>query len=149
MSAIVGQKTTSRQTGSGVQNQVYWLSSYLYWGDLQKLEDKTDWTQTGDQERWYQESHFWTPSTNKHKIDWDSAECVTYSTNYQQRLTLESWYTNSEKEPLNRCQQLPAPYKRLKHDLKQNRPTNNRQIENSQTTTDQSPQLMLMPMMLA
>ena len=48
----------------------------------------------------------------KHKIDWDSAECVTYSTNYQQRLTLESWYTNSEKEPLNRCQQLPAPYER-------------------------------------
>ena len=37
----------------------------------------------------------------KHKIDWDSAECVTYSTNYQQRLTLEIWYTNSEQEPLN------------------------------------------------
>ena len=59
-----GQRPTSRQTGSGVQNQVYWLSSYLYWGDWQKLEDKTDGTQTGDQERWYQESHFWTPSTN-------------------------------------------------------------------------------------
>ena len=27
----------------------------------------------------------------KHKIDWDSTECVTYTTNYQQRLTLESW----------------------------------------------------------
>ena len=26
-----------------------------------------------------------------HKIDWDSAECLTYSTNYFQRLTLESW----------------------------------------------------------
>ena len=37
----------------------------------------------------------------KYKIDWDSAECITYSTNYQQRLTLESWYTNSEQEPLN------------------------------------------------
>ena len=82
-------KWFERQTGSGVQNQVYGLSSYLYWGDWQKLEDKTDRTQTGDQERWYQESHFWTPST-KHKIDWDSAECVTYTTNYQ-RLTLESW----------------------------------------------------------
>ena len=43
---------------------------------------------------------------SKHKIDWDSAGCVTYSTNYQQRLTLESWYTNSEQEPLNQCQQL-------------------------------------------
>ena len=56
----------------------------------------------------------------EHKVNWDSAECVTYSTNYQQRLTLESWYTNSEQEPLNQCQQPPAPYKRLirVHDLK-------------------------------
>ena len=37
-----GQRTTSRQTGSGVQNQMYWLTGYLYWGDWQKLEDKTD-----------------------------------------------------------------------------------------------------------
>ena len=42
--------------------------------------------------------------------------CLTYSTNYFQRLTLESWYTNLEQTPLNRCQQLPAPYKRLIHD---------------------------------
>ena len=59
----------------------------------------------------------------KHKIDWDSAECVTYSTNYQQRLTLESWHTNSGQEPLNRCQQLPVPYKQLIHDLKRNQQT--------------------------
>ena len=51
-----------------------------------------------------------------HNIDWDSAQCLTYSTNYFQRLTLESWYTNLEQTPLNRCQQLPAPYKRLIHD---------------------------------
>ena len=44
-----------------------------------------------------------------HNIDWDSAQCVTYSTNYFQRLTLESWFTNLEQTPLNRCQQLPAP----------------------------------------
>ena len=49
----------------------------------------------------------------KHKIDWNSAECVTYSTNYQQRLTLEIWYKNLEQEHLNRYQQLPAPYKWL------------------------------------
>ena len=30
-----------------------------------------------------------------------------------QRITLESWFTNLEQTPLNRCQQLPAPYKRL------------------------------------
>ena len=45
-----------------------------------------------------------------HNIDWDSAQCLTYSTNYFQRLTLESSYTNLEQTPLYRCQQLPAPY---------------------------------------
>ena len=52
-----------------------------------------------------------------HTIDWDSAQCLTYSTNYFQRLTLESWFTNLEQTPLNRCQPLPAPYKRLIHDI--------------------------------
>ena len=47
----------------------------------------------------------------KHQIDWDSATCITYSTDYHQRLTLESWFTNLEQTPLNRSQQLPAPYK--------------------------------------
>ena len=50
-------------------------------------------------------------------IDWDSAECLTYSTNYIQRITLESWYTNLQQNPLNRSQQLPAPYKRLIHNF--------------------------------
>ena len=45
----------------------------------------------------------------KHQIDWDSATCITYSTNYCQRLTLESWFTNLKQTPLNRSQQLPAP----------------------------------------
>ena len=62
-----------------------------------------------------------------HNIDWDSAQCLTYSTNYFQRLTLESWYTNLEQTPLNRCQQLPAPYKRLIRDEnKTDKPTSNR-----------------------
>ena len=47
----------------------------------------------------------------KHQIDWDSATCITYSTDYYQRLTLESWFTNLEQTPLNGSQQLPAPYK--------------------------------------
>ena len=51
-----------------------------------------------------------------HNIDWDSAQCLTYNTSYFQRLTLESWYTNLEQTPFNRCQQPPAPYKRLIHD---------------------------------
>ena len=56
----------------------------------------------------------------KHQIDWDSATCITYSTDYYQRLTLESWFTNLEQTPLNRSQQLPAPYKRLIDEIKQN-----------------------------
>ena len=43
-------------------------------------------TKNGDIRNHISEHHRLT----KHKIDWDSAECVTYSTNYQQRLTLES-----------------------------------------------------------
>ena len=37
---------------------------------------------------------------------------VQITTNYQ-RLTMESWFTNLEQTPLNRCLQLPATYKRL------------------------------------
>ena len=42
---------------------------------------------------------------------------LTYSTNYFQRLTLESWYTNQKQMPLNKCQPLPALYKRLIHNV--------------------------------
>ena len=52
-----------------------------------------------------------------HTIDWDSAQCLTYSINYYQRLTLEIWFTNLEQTPLNRRQPLPAPFKRLIHDI--------------------------------
>ena len=70
-------------------------------------------TRNGDVNNYIAEHHRLT----NHTIDWDSAQCVTYSTNYFQRLTLESWFTNLEQTPLNRCQQLPAPYKRLIHDI--------------------------------
>ena len=66
-------------------------------------------TRNGDINNHIAEHHL---KTN-HRMDWDSAECVTYSTDYYQRITLESWFTNLEQTPLNRCQQLPAPYKRL------------------------------------
>ena len=32
---------------------------------------------------------------------------------------MESWYTNLQQTPRNRCQQLPVPYKRLIHDEQQ------------------------------
>ena len=35
-----------------------------------------------------------------HNIDRDSAQCLTYSTNYFQRQTLENWYTNLDKRLL-------------------------------------------------
>ena len=61
---------------------------------------------------------WWSLKTKiKHQIDWDSATCITYSTDYYQRLTLESWFTNLEQTPLNL---LPAPYKRLIDEIKQN-----------------------------
>ena len=75
-------------------------------------------TRNGDVNNHIAEHHLKT----KHQIDWDSATCITYSTDYYQRLTLESWFTNLEQTPLalNRSQQLPAPYKRLIDEIKQN-----------------------------
>ena len=66
-------------------------------------------TRNGDVNNRIAEHHLQT----KHQIDWNSATCIAYSTDYYQRLTLESWFTNLEQTPLNRSQQLPSPYKRL------------------------------------
>ena len=44
-----------------------------------------------------------------HRIDWDSAKCITYCTNYYQRLTLESWFTNLEQTPLSPSQDYTHP----------------------------------------
>ena len=50
-------------------------------------------TRNGEVDNHIAEHHLQT----KHQIDWDSATCVTYSTDYHQRLTLESWFTNLEQ----------------------------------------------------
>ena len=39
--------------------------------------------------------------------------CLTHSTDKDQRLTLESWFTNLQPNPLNRSRKLPAAYERL------------------------------------
>ena len=70
-------------------------------------------TRNGDINNNIAEQHLQT----NHRIDWDSATCVTYNTNYYQRIVLESWFTNLEQTPINRCLQLPAPYKRLIDDI--------------------------------
>ena len=80
-------------------------------------------------------SHCCTSSTDKPQ-HWVRLCSVPDNTSYFQRLTLESWYTNLEQTPINRCQQLPAPYKstgtkstngRLTDRLNS---TNNRQTKN-------------------
>ena len=89
------------------------LPGHLHRWDRQKLNYATKRTQQatkkGDVNNDIAEHHLKTSQT----IDWDSATCLTYSTDYYQRITLESWFTNLEQTALNRCQPLPAPYKRL------------------------------------
>ena len=48
-----------------------------------------------------------------HAFDWDGATCLTYSIDYYQRITLESWFTNYKLPSLKLCEPLAAPYKRL------------------------------------
>ena len=50
----------------------------------------------------------------------EPSDMYSYSSDYYQQLTLESWFTNLEQKSLNRSQQLPAPYKRLIDEIKQN-----------------------------
>ena len=73
-------------------------------------------TRNGDINNHIAEHHLQT----KRKIDWPSATCFMYSTEYYQRLSLESWFTNLKQTPLNRSQQLPALYKQLIDGIKQN-----------------------------
>ena len=93
------------------------LPGHLYRWDRQEFKRTTDWTQTsnywnGDINNHIAEHHLQT----NHRIDWDSAECITYSTNYYQRLTLESWFTKGlftwrEGAPANRATRIGG----LKH----------------------------------
>ena len=55
-------------------------------------------TRNGDLNNNIAEHHLQT----NHRIDWDSAECMIYSTDYYLRLTLlESWFTNKRAtEPM-------------------------------------------------
>ena len=94
-------------------------------------------TQNDDKTNHVAEQHRQT----KHNIDRDSAAWVTYSTNYKQWLTLESWFTNSEQEPLNRSQRLPAPYERLIQNLKQTA----KQYTDSDNANDVHPQSTNIP----
>ena len=61
-----------------------------------RLTEQKRATKNGDVNTHIAEHHLHT----NHRIDWDSSECVTYSTDYYKRLTLESWFTNLEQIPL-------------------------------------------------
>ena len=121
--------TNREQYKKSIKDQMLRLSTYL--GETgrnlsTRLTEHKGTTRNGDVNNHIAEHHLQT----KHQIDWDSATCITYSTDYYQRLTLESWFTNLEQTPLNRSQQLPAPYKRLIDGIKQNSRENDWTSEN-------------------
>ena len=72
-------------------------------------------TKTGDLNNNIAEHHLKT----SHSIDWDSATCLSYSTDYYQWIILENGFTDllTEQTALNCCQHLPPPYKRLLNTL--------------------------------
>ena len=97
---------------------------------IRQLTEHKRATKKGDLNNNIAEHHLKT----SHNIDSDSATCLTYSTDYYQRITLESWFTNLEQTALNRCHPLPAPYKRL---------LNRKQYTSSQPITSRINQRLL------
>ena len=68
-----------------------------------------------------------------HRIDWDSAECISFSTDYYQRLTLESWFTNERHS---------TDANNYRHHTNDELTTNKTNLTDRQTkltTTNQSP----------
>ena len=107
-------KTNQRTDREQLTRSMLRLPGYLYRLDWQKLERKTDWTETSNEKWWHQQStHAEHLLQTNHTIDRDSAKCVTYCTNYHQRIALESWFTNLEQTRLNCCQQLLPRRKRV------------------------------------
>ena len=74
-----------------------------------------------------------------------------YSTDYYQRLTLESWFTNLKQMPLNGSQQLPGHTKDLltrssklrENDQRSDNVTNNRQLFNCEKIRIETHQLLI------
>ena len=89
------------------------LPGFLHWWNRRNLSTRLTEhkraTRSGDVNNHIAEHHLQT----KHQSDWDSATCITNSTDYYRRLTLESWFTNLEQTPLNRSHS----YQRRTNDL--------------------------------
>ena len=58
-------------------------------------------------------------------------KCITYSTNYYQRLTLESWFTNLEQTPAQ-----PLRHENYLHHTKDLLTTSTKQTDNRHFTND-------------
>ena len=107
-----GQGKTRGQTGSSIFDQMLRLPGYLA---LVKPAE----TLARDKKLMVTSTITLLNTIYRRNIKW-TATCITYSTDYYQRVTLESWFINLEQKPLNRSQQLPAPCKRLIDVIKQN-----------------------------
>ena len=85
-----GQRQTGGQTGSSIQGQMLRLPGYLHGETSRNLSTRLtkhkQAMRNGDVNNHIAENHLQT----KHQINWDSVTCVTYSTDYYQRLTLHS-----------------------------------------------------------
>ena len=90
-----GQSRTKEQTESGIQDQMLRLPRKLRWRDVTgrnlntHLTERRRATKNGDNKNNIAEHHLQTD----HRIVWDSAECISFSTDFYQRLTLESCFT--------------------------------------------------------
>ena len=72
---------TGGQTENSIQNQMLRLKGHSHWWNRHKPYHATDWTQTSDR-KWCQ-LYCWAPFTDEtSNRDWDSATCITYSTDY-------------------------------------------------------------------
>ena len=90
-----GQRQTGGRTGSSIQDQMLRLPGFLHWWNQQNPKHATDRTQTSNEEWWRQQSHCRAPFTDE-TSNWLGL-CDMFYVFYYQRLALESWFTNSEK----------------------------------------------------
>ena len=85
-----------RDEPNNLQDQMLPLSGILHRNLNTRLTEHKRATRNGDVNNQIAVHH----QLTNHNIAWDTAQCLTYITNYFQRLTLESWYTNLEQTPL-------------------------------------------------
>ena len=86
-----GQRRTEPQTGSSLQDQMLRLPGHLN----ERLTEHKRATRNDDINNHIAEHHLQT----NHRIDWDSAECITYSTNHYQPLPTTTCTVGNNRPP--------------------------------------------------